>query len=76
MTQFPPIKILEETVTITGRRHCLVESHSNPGSHHVVEYADGEWRCSCIGWSCRHTCRHLNAVRAWARDEVEAELLA
>lgn len=57
-----------------------VESDSSPGKfHNVSRSTEGEYACSCIGWT-RHTprrdCRHIVYVKAGAGIEWDPMLRA
>jgi len=48
-----------EMITVIGKDHFLVASHSHPGEHYAVD----EEGCSCRAADCYVECRHLKAIR-------------
>lgn len=70
----PVLTIDGETVTVIGRKHALVESNSNPGTHHTVGIDDGEWSCTCIGFTTRKRCRHVTALKRWLNGEADVTI--
>jgi hypothetical protein len=62
-----------ESVQPIGHRHALVESKSEPGTWHAVDFDEERqrWTCVCKGWSVRKTCRHAVAIARLDAGEAE-----
>ena len=56
----------EENFTIVGNRHYLVESWEFPDEYHSVDTV--ERNCSCVGFNCTGSCRHLEAMEDFERE--------
>lgn len=66
-----------ERVRVQGRAHCLVASKSAEDEWHSVEWDEDtyEWTCTCMGWQCRHRCRHVKAISRWAGDLADVKFV-
>lgn len=61
------IKWEGEKIKVIGRLQFLVRSQTNWNEWHCVdlEPIDQDWQeggCTCRGYNCRRTCRHMGAV--------------
>lgn len=74
------LQIDGEEVQVTGRMQCLVRSKSNPDDWYAVDLEE-RWSpthdpgvCTCKGFEVRKHCRHVEAMRRFARGEAQVKV--